>query len=297
MFSTMQLDPEPTATSIPVRSKRQALDWSLVLISQGIESTIDNAENDAAWGLLVAPQDCEKALHAIRQYRLENRGWSWRRQMFAPGFLFDAGSLVWATLVILFYWLSIARVGFRDAGIMDGQAVAQGEWWRLFTAIFLHADLAHLASNTTIGIVLIGLAMGRYGMGVGLLAADLAGAGGNLASWLVSEGQHRGLGASGMIMGALGLLAAQSLAPWRKTPHAFKYVIAGIAGAVMLFVLLGMTPGTDVVAHLGGFVTGLLLGGFLTAVPNPARTGHANLVSGLGFGLLTMLTWYLALNG
>jgi rhomboid protease GluP len=292
----MQPDPEPTAMRVPVRSKRQALDWSLVLISQGIETTIDHAGDYIGWGLLVASQDCEKALHVLRQYRSENRGWPWRRQMFAAGLLFDAGSLVWAALVILFYWLSIARVGFRDAGVMDGQSVAQGEWWRLFTAIFLHADLAHLASNTTMGIVLIGLAMGRYGTGVGLLGAYLAGAGGNLASWLVSEGPHWALGASGMIMGALGLLAVQSLALWRRAPHAMKYVIAGIAGGVMLFVLLGMTPATDVMAHLGGFVTGLLLGSLLISMPDFGRTGHVNLMSGIGFGLLTMLTWYLALN-
>jgi rhomboid protease GluP len=273
------------------------MDWSLVLISQGIETAIDYAEDGVGWGLLVAPHDCEKALLAIRQYRSENRGWPWSRQIFAPGVLFDAGSLVWATLLILFYWLSIARVGFRDVGIMDGQAVAHGEWWRLFTAIFLHADLAHLATNATIGIVLIGLAMGRYGTGMGLLAAFVAGAGGNLASWLVSGGPHRGLGASGMIMGALGLLAVQSFGLWRKSPQALKYAIAGIAGGVMLFVLLGMTPGTDVMAHLGGFVTGLLLGSLLTVPSDVGRVGHINLMSGLGFGLLTILTWYLALNG
>jgi rhomboid protease GluP len=271
------------------------MDWSLVLASQGIETTIDYAKDSASWSLLVTAADYDNAVNAIRQYRLENRGWPWRRELFASGLLFDAGSLAWAFLLILFYWLSYVRGGFTDAGIMDGKAVAHGEWWRLFTAIFLHADQAHLIANVTIGIVLIGLAMGRYGAGVGLLAAYLAGAGGNLASWLAYGEPHRGLGASGMIMGALGLLAVQSFTLWRKTPHSLNHIISGIAGGVMLFVLLGMTPGTDVVAHFGGFVTGLLLGGCLTLGLKFSQAAKANLVSGLCFALLTILTWWLAL--
>ncbi len=87
---------------------------------------------------------------------------------------------------------------------MDGAAVAHGQWWRLFTAIWLHADLAHLATNATIGLLLLGLAMGRYGTGAGLLAAYLAGAGGNLVAGLISLQPHRSLGASGMVIGCLG---------------------------------------------------------------------------------------------
>ena len=43
------------------------------------------------WGLLVAVQDYQKAVDAIRQYRMENRGWPWQRQIFRPGILFDWG--------------------------------------------------------------------------------------------------------------------------------------------------------------------------------------------------------------
>ena len=282
-------------TRIQARSRRQAMDWSLVLVSQGIESAIEYAEDGMGWGLLVATEDYQSALNSIRQYRLENRGWPWQREIFAQGFLFDTGSLVWGIVMVLFFWLSTVRAGFVDAGVMDGHAVAQGEWWRLFTAVLLHADLAHLATNVTFGIVLVGLAMGRYGTGVGLLAAYLTGAGGNLASWLLSDGPHRGLGASGMIMGALGLLAVQSFALWRKTPHALKYIISGVAGGIMLFVLLGLTPGTDVVAHFGGFVSGVLLGTGLTCGLRLAQSPRANLTCGLGLGSLVILTWWLAL--
>src|SRR5574340_1395553 len=191
---------EAATATIPVRSHRQAMDWSLVLVSQGIETTIVRTEDDGGWGLEVAAADYTNALRTLRQYRLENRGWPWQQVVFRSGFLFDWGSLAWCLLVSLFFWLS-TRTDLQSPGLMDGAAVAHGQWWRLFTAMWLHADPAHLATNATIGLVLLGLAMGRYGTGVGLLVAYLAGAGGNLIAWLASLQPHRSLGASGLVMG------------------------------------------------------------------------------------------------
>ncbi len=282
--------------SIPVRSHRQALDWSLVLVSQGIETTIVQAEDGGGWSLLVSREDYSQALRTIRQYRLENRGWPWQQVVFKQGFLFDWGSLAWALLVCLFYWLA-NRARLEPAGVMDGAAVLHGQWWRLFTAMWLHADPGHLAANATTGLVLLGLAMGRYGTGVGLLAAYLAGAGGNLIAGLLSLQPHRSLGASGMVMGCLGLLAVQSFSLWRQTPHAAKYIFSGICAGVMLFVLLALAPGSDIVAHLGGFASGAVLGAGLSLVLHSAQLPRTNLLSGLVFALLVVLPWWLALAG
>jgi rhomboid protease GluP len=287
---------ELATARIPVRSHRQALDWSLVLVSQGIESTIVQAEDGAGWSLLVSERDFTPALRTLRQYRLENRGWPWQQAVFRPGFLFDWASLAWALLVCLFYWLS-AHTDLQAAGLMDTTALVRGEWWRLFTAMWLHADLAHLASNATIGLVLLGLTMGRYGTGAGLLAAYLAGAGGNLIAGLISLQRHCSLGASGMVMGCLGLLAVQSIPLWRHTPQALKYILSGLCGGIMMFVLLALTPGTDIMAHLGGFACGVLLGALLSLVPEIAHKPRANLLCGGLFALLVILPWCLALRG
>jgi len=174
--------------------------------------------------------------------------------------------------------------------------VAHGQWWRLFTAVWLHADLAHLATNAALGLILLGLAMGHYGTGAGLLAAYLAGAGGNILAGALSLQTHRSLGASGMVMGGLGLLTVHSFSLWRQAPHGLKLVVSGVCGGIMLFVLLALTPGTDVVAHLGGFATGLVLGALLSLVPGIARKPNANLISGLVFALLVIVPWWLALR-
>jgi membrane associated rhomboid family serine protease len=67
---------------------------------------------------------------------------------------------------------------------------------------------------------------------------------------------------------------------------------------LMLFVLLGLNPEprTDVVAHLGGFVAGLLLGAALTLVPRLAQRPMVNLAAGFVFTALVILTWAQALT-
>jgi rhomboid protease GluP len=284
---------------IPVHSRRQAMDWSLVLASQDIEVTIDYSEEGAGWGLLVATADVEGAIRALRQYHLENRRPPWRQEVLHSGLLFDWVSLGWVLLAAFFCQMDL-RSPLQVAGQMDSALVAHGQWWRLFTALWLHADIAHLAANATIGFVLLGLVMGRYGTGTGLLAAYLTGAGGNifagLLSGLLSNVPHRSIGASGMVMGCLGLLAIQSFSLWTRTPHATKSMLTGISGGVMLFIFLGLAPGSDVSAHFGGFTTGLLLGVVLTLAPGISRKPSTNLLSAVLFILLVIFPWWLALR-
>ena len=74
---------------IAARSRRQAMDWSLVLISQDIESTVDFNE-EGGWGLTIAEKDHESAIKILKQYHAENRQWRWRdgpirARYFPPG--------------------------------------------------------------------------------------------------------------------------------------------------------------------------------------------------------------------
>ncbi len=277
---------------IPARSRPQAMDWSLVLASQGIEHIVDYTA-EAGWGLLLAAANQEIAQAAIRQSQIENPNWGWRQTFPHSGTVFDWAASAWVLLTVGFYWLSHHHDGLRAAGIMDGAALMQGEWWRLFTATLLHADLAHLAANAGFGFLLLGLAMGRYGTGVGLLASFLAGVVGNLASWFAHGNSFHGLGASGVVMGALGLLAVPSFALLKQNPRALKVILAGLAGGVMLFALLGASPGTDVVAHGGGFMAGIA-SGLLLAMPF-ARRRTMDLAAGVIFVILLGCTWLLAL--
>jgi rhomboid protease GluP len=280
---------------IPSRSRRQTMDWALVLASQGLEAVIDEGADGAGWGLVVAEADYPAAVEAIRLYRLENRHWHWRQPLPWQGLIFDGRVAAWGLLMIAADWLGrLSRSDIQAAGCMDNAAVRAGEWWRLFTAMLLHADVAHLTANLTLGVVLLGLAMGRYGGGVGLLAASLAGAGGNVASLLVYPASQQSLGASGMVMGGLGLLAAQSLLYLRQNPNSRRSGLRGVLAGAMLFVLFGLSPGTNIMAHLGGFVTGLVLGAGLVRMPSRWQNPRTDLVAWLLYGGLTVTTGWLA---
>jgi rhomboid protease GluP len=288
---------EPEPTRITARSRRQAMDWSLVLASQGIEAVIEQPGEDGKWGLLIPAADAQKAFQTLRQYRLENREWSWRRPLPWPETRFDWLSLIWVALLVAIHWAANVRPVLYDAGMMASKAVHNGEWWRIFTAVTLHANVAHLAENLSIGVVLFGLAMGSYGSGIGLLAAYLAGVCGNLTSLWLSARPFEGLGASGMVMGALGLLAAESLRPSPKTTAPLTRKLAGVAAAILLFILYGLSPGTDIAAHFGGLVGGLVLGANLVRLPQRLRSSVGiNLITGAALLALVGGTWWLALK-
>ena len=273
------------------------MDWSLALISQSIESTIQRGPAGAGWHLEVSAHDGQKAFQTLRQYHKENRGWSWPQMLPWTDTHFDWFSLAWVLLLAAFYWLGSVNPAVKAAGIMDTSAVAAGQWWRVFTAIFLHADLAHLAGNLSIGILLLGLAMGRFGTGTALLASFLAGAAGNLLSLLMNAKPFDGLGASGMIMGALGLLSAQTLRWPGKSGASWKQRLVGVAAGIMLFTFYGLAPNTDMAAHLGGFVAGLVFGAILVFAPvELLHKRGTNIVTNILFVALLIATWWLALG-
>ncbi|HEY3864202.1 MAG TPA: rhomboid family intramembrane serine protease [Verrucomicrobiae bacterium] len=279
---------------IPAHSRRQAMEWGLVLASQGLEPVVDHSEEEG-WALLVEEQDQDLALASLKQYQLENRGWRWKQ----AGMLFHWGGLGWAAAIAAFYYWSAVRFpAFRDAGILDSAKIREGQWWRIWTAITLHENISHLAANASTGFILMGLAMARYGAGVALLAAFVAGAAGNVASFLFYSQPHESLGASGMVTGALGLVIVQSFSQWRR--HAFGrglFFRALSAGVLLIVALVGFSPSSDTAAHLGGFAAGAILGCALGFVP-PRRLhgGLASAAALLALAALLGSTWRLALH-
>lgn len=287
---------EPVGQSrIPTRSRRETMDWALVLASQGIDAFIDEGADGLGWGLVVSAADYPSAMRAIRLYRWENRHWRWSQPISWHGLDFDWKVGFWALLMVGFYWLSrVVRPDLEMAGCMNNAAVLAGQWWRIFSAMLLHADVGHVASNVAVGVVLLGLAMGRFGAGVGLLAAYLAGAVGNVSGLFLYPPSHLGVGASGMVMGALGMLAAQSVMMFWRNPLSRKNVIRAVLAGLMLFVLFGLNPEADVVAHLGGFVAGLVFATILIWLPESWKQMKMNVGAGIVFTALVVIPAWLA---
>lgn len=279
---------------IPAKGEKQALEWSLVLASQGLEPVIEHNPETQEWRLLLPDTHIGPALRHLRSYHVENKGWPWQQPVFDHAALFDWACLGWVAIVTLFLFLSETSPAIKTIGRMDGALLLKGEWWRPFTATWLHGDAAHWASNIGIGLPLLGLAMGRFGTGIGALAAWLAGAAGNLFAVSLAPHPHTSLGASGVVMGCLGLVAMQSWPLITAHPHSVKYAIGGLSAGTMLFVLLGLSPGTDILAHLGGFLAGVVFGWMLAHCPSLTRSRRANIAAGLLAALLVIIPWWAA---
>lgn len=284
---------------IEAESRRQALDWGLVLASQNIDAYIER-NADGKYVLIVPKHDYLRALEQINLYQTENAKRHHLFRVEVAQNLFDWRCVVWAIVIIFIYLANEnSSTDFRAAGIMHKNAVLNGEWWRLFTAVCLHADLPHLASNVTVGLILIGMAMVYYGSGIAIFLSFLAGVAGNILGIIVRHGDYYGLGASGMVMGALGLLAATG---WFSEQGPFSqkslfYKARRVVAALLLFILLGLNPNSDIQAHFGGFIFGWLFGlAALYMLKKPSNYSLLNQVGGIATVVVFLTVWFLALK-
>ena len=145
-------------------------------------------------------------------------------------------------------------------GAMFGPRIADGEYWRLLTAMFLHVGFIHLAFNV-FGLWVFGrIVEGVFGPLRFALIYVLAGLCGSVVSYLLNP-VTIAAGASGAVFGIIGALAAYFAAQRHVLGQMAQQNLYGllVLGAVNLIFGL-LTPGIDNWAHLGGFGGGFALG-------------------------------------
>jgi len=150
-----------------------------------------------------------------------------------------------------------------DMGALYGPLVVlKGEWWRLFTAMFLHGGMTHILMNM-FSLYLIGRGVEVYFEKKAYVSIYLfSGLIGGLAS-LYMHPNSVGIGASGAIFGVFGALAGFFLAHRDKIASHSKAFMKDFAVVLGINLILGLSiPSIDVSAHIGGLVIGLI-GGFV----------------------------------
>jgi membrane associated rhomboid family serine protease len=241
-------------------SRRAAEAAALVLAAEGIPHRIAN--DDGRFSLRLAAEDRARAEQALATYARENAPET--RPPAEPAAAVDT----WAGL-----WLALALIGiyaqtggwdeasaFFARGANDGRAVLAGEWWRPITALTLHADVSHVFGNAFSCAVFATLLMRRYGAGVGLVLLLLSGTLGNAAAAAWSRAHYHSVGASTALFGAIGILAATELVRRRRLRIRLAQSWLPIAGGLGLLAMLGTGRGSDLTAHLFGFLSGIATG-------------------------------------
>jgi rhomboid protease GluP len=169
-----------------------------------------------------------------------------------------------------------------------GPLTVNGEWWRLLTAVFVHGGIIHIGFNMWCLWNLGALAESLYGPWTYAIIYLLCGIGSSLTSVTWHPGVPS-VGASGAIFGLAGaLIAAFKLGEFSVPKAALSGTLRSLGAFVFYNLVLGFAlPGVDYAAHIGGLVTGLIIGAFVALVA-PQRD-HA------GRRIMIFLVFFLAL--
>jgi rhomboid protease GluP len=217
--------------------------------------------------LLVEPGALEEVRVQLECFDRESIGWPPPPPPRGPARRTEiATPLLWALAVTAAYCAQGRWPGLlEDSGALDAQAVFdRGEWWRIGTALFLHADVGHLVSNALSGIFAFSAVLSTLGRRRGWLLLALASLTGNLAvAALNYPGPYLSLGASTAIFAALGLLTGRAVRVVRqhRPERSWRPVVAPLAAGIVLLGLFGAGGiHIDVGAHAAGFAAGLAWG-------------------------------------
>ena len=156
-----------------------------------------------------------------------------------------------------------------DMGAMQPIAVADGQFWRLFTAMFLHVGLLHVALNAYFFWLFGRMVESSFGRTWMVLIYVVAGFLASVASYAFGPVDTLAVGASGAISGVFGAFIAYN---YRRRQHAMNAANLRLALTVIVLnavIAIGYSS-IDWRAHLGGLVAGFALG-YLADISGPAR--------------------------
>ena len=294
-------------TRLPSRQEADALGFTLHAV--GIDAMISLADGEEPGWVLRVPQ---RQLALARQIQAEETE---GRQVEAPPVEAPrpAPGLYWvvglALVNVLVWWAMEGHGGGSERydvllrfGASHAASVLHGAVWRTVTAIFLHIGLRHLLANTVSLLVFGPPVLRTWGVGRFFFAYLLCGVAGNWLSLALSPTVAVKAGASGAILGLLGVLAGARIrrlrAPAAGRPERLKtwHVLA------MLVAFYGFTIGVgpvDHLAHIGGIATGLALAFVLPAPGRLPRQRELTLELALGGGaaVVTIVSALLAWRG
>jgi len=221
--------------------------------------------------------------------RVEPAPWMQRQSssMLVTQAIFGINVAVFAAMLLA----GVSPVDPTDQQLVDwganfGPYTIGGQWWRLLTCVFVHIGIMHIALNMWClwGLGRLAEAVyDRWTFGAIYLVTGLSA---SVAS-LIWNPVRVSAGASGAIFGIAGALIAALYLGESSMP---KTAVSGLLTSVLKFagynLVLGAFLGnTDNAAHVGGLVSGLILGALIAKVA-PQRDNVGRRAAVLLFGIL-----------
>ena len=237
---------------------RQIHDYGLVLLSQGIAFRLARSES-GPFEIYVVPEEEARAIQQLDLYRKENPP----KEENPPLPLTLSIQPVWVLLVpvvctILDFGNFVDRMHY--AGLSDADKILRGEWWRTITALTLHGDARHLASNLLSGYIVLNLMSYRLPLARMVPFLAVASAVANFFVAFTVHTDYRALGYSTFVFAAIGALAVIEFRLMPRESHGMLRRFAPLCGAASLAVFLGLGENADILGHAYGFIAGCICG-------------------------------------
>src|SRR5579863_9964639 len=184
-----------------------------------------------------------------------------------------------AVNVLVYIAMGLSGVSWMDPSVLQaihwganfGPLTLSGQWWRLFTCMFVHFGFLHIALNMwclrNLAIALEPM-MGRLAFGITYLFSGLAASAVSTAwnPWRASAG------ASGAIFGIAGAFVSYLVLKKAAIPASLvRQNLRSLAVFILLNLSIGAASGhIDNSAHIGGLVAGLIIGALIPRIPRNA---------------------------
>jgi membrane associated rhomboid family serine protease len=275
-------------------TSRDAHEHGLVILAMRHAYWVNPLENETSFSLWAEPEHMPAIRREIASYDEEQLHPAPRMVDESDVFHHQPGWLLYAawmaTLVLVFLWQhSTPGISERFASSSTG-LISRGEWWRPFTALFLHADASHLIGNLLSGLLFSTLVSRSIGATRGWVLILASGTVGNaLTSTIAWPESFSSIGASTAVFGALGILSGIGFSAMLRAKLHLSWARTAapvIAGVVLLGWLGGGSEGgnTDVLGHVFGFSSGLasgcLTGSFSSSTADASTAGNARAARG-----------------
>ncbi|GGN63835.1 MULTISPECIES: rhomboid family intramembrane serine protease [Oceanobacillus] len=162
--------------------------------------------------------------------------------------------------------------------------IIDGEWWRLFSSMFIHIGFIHLALNM-LAVYYLGTAIEKiFGSSRFVLIYFIAGLGGSIASFAFTTSVSAG--ASGAIFGLFGAFLYFGIIHKRLF---FQTIGSSILLVLAINLVIGLSiDEIDMAAHVGGLIAGFLAAAIVGMPKNKRplfQIGTAIITAGLLFGV------------